>query len=145
MAVQPEFHGQGCAGFLMGFIEAEVRQRFWGGKGVMGEREGSERGDGGVKGSRRDGGKYGHEKQGAQDGPGEDGEHGGVQDGGTQDGEQNGGQEEGLVMLLTGVREITGSFYGKRGFKVDYEVEYPMGFLGSSTGFAVSHRSKRLV
>jgi len=54
-------------------------------------------------------------------------------------------RKEGLVLLLTTLKEINGEFYAKRGFGVDYEKRFPPGWLQSEKGFGVIHMSRRLV
>jgi GNAT superfamily N-acetyltransferase len=54
------------------------------------------------------------------------------------------GQQQGLVMLLTTLKEINEVFYAKRGYVVDSEAQYDKGYMGSEMGFGVVHMSKRL-
>lgn len=54
------------------------------------------------------------------------------------------GETRRLVMALTTIKQVNEAFYARRGFVKDYEVEYPVGHIGSETGFTIIHMSREI-
>lgn len=54
------------------------------------------------------------------------------------------GEQRKLVMALTTLKQVNEPFYTRRGFVKDYEVEYPVGHIGSETGFTIIHMSREV-